>query len=320
MEEKNEAPTITKKVEEDSNNSWGETNDADINQVVNFKATITVQKGAENYILHDRMSTGLTYKNITAVTVNDIDVDEDYYTVKTTETCGCTFEIVFNNEYIADLAADTEIVVFYSAILNENAFVGLPGNPNEIILQYGDANKPSSTPKAETITYTWDANIVKYTINGETEVKLAGAKFKISTDTDGNDVIKFHKLTTANEYEVCAKAECEKAHVTEITTDDTGAFHIEGLDAGDYYLTELEAPAGYNKLGESQKFTVVAAAKDDSNELKYTPVEAKVLNQSGTELPETGGMGTTIFYAVGGVMVVAAVVLLITKKRMSAEG
>ena len=67
MKEKNEAPTITKDVQEDSNNTWGDKNDADINQTVNFKATVTVKKGAENYTVHDTMSAGLTYKGVTAV-------------------------------------------------------------------------------------------------------------------------------------------------------------------------------------------------------------------------------------------------------------
>ena len=317
MQEKNEAPTITKEVQEDSTEKWGETNDADVNQVVNFKATITVQKGAENYILHDNMSEGLTYTGVTAVKAGDDDVAAAKYTVTAPGACDCTFEVAFTNEYIASLEAGTEIVVYYSAVLNEDAVVGLPGNPNEVYLQYGDENKPSYTPKDETITYTWDMNVIKYTKNGEAEVLLAGATFKLSMDAAGENVLKFHALGD-NKYEFCADAACDKDHVTEITTDTTGAFYIEGLDADTYYLTETKAPAGYNKLaGPVEVIVVGATVNEETNALEYTTLESKVLNQSGTELPSTGGMGTTLFYILGSVMVLGAVILLVTKRRMS---
>lgn len=316
IEEKNEAPTVTKEVEEDSTGAWGATNDADINQVVNFKATITVQKGAENYILHDTMSEGLTYTGVTSVKIGTADVDADNYEVTAPGKCGCTFEVAFDNDYIATLAAGTEIVVSYSATLNENAIVGLPGNPNKVKLQYGDKNNPSYTPDKITTTYTWDMKVIKYAENDGAEVMLANATFKLSTDNTGVNVIKFHKLTTANEYEVCANTACTKEHVTEITTDATGTFHIEGLDAGTYYLTETAAPAGYNKLAGPVE-VVITGATVEGESLTYTTVEKKILNQAGAELPTTGGMGTTLFYAIGGIMVLAAVVLLVTKKRMA---
>jgi len=319
IKEKNVAPVITKKVEEDSNNFWGETNDADINQVVNFKATITVQKGAENYILHDTMSTGLTYNGVTSVKSGNTAVTAANYQVIDNPTDSCTFEVKFDNAYITSLPAGTEIVVEYSATLNENAVVGLDGNTNKVKLQYGDENKPSYTPEDTTVTYTWDAKVVKYTQNGATEVMLADATFKLSTDNAATTVLKLHNLGD-NKYEVCAKGDCGENHVTEITTDATGIFNIEGLDSGTYYLTETAAPAGYNKLANPVTIEITGATTGDDDKLIYSTVETKVLNQSGTELPETGGMGTTIFYIVGGVMVVAAVVLLITKKRMGTEG
>lgn len=316
IQEKNEAPTIEKEVQEDSDNSWGETNDADINQTVNFQATITVQEGAENYILHDTMSTGLTYTDVTSVKIGDAAVAENNYKVTAPGTCGCTFEVAFDNDYIATLDAGTKIVVAYSATLNENAVVGLEGNPNTVKLQYGDEAQPSYTPEDKTITYTWDMNVVKYTTNKDDEVKLEGATFKLSTDEAGENVLKFHALGN-NLYEVCADAECTKEHVTEITTDSTGTFKIEGIDAGTYYLTETAAPAGYNKLAGPTTVTITGAVKGEDDTLSYTTVETKVLNNTGTKLPETGGMGTTLFYIFGCILVLAAVVLLITRKRMS---
>lgn len=319
MEEKNEAPSIEKEVEEDSTGVWGETNDADINQVVNYKATITVQKGAENYIMHDTMSEGLTYTGVTDVTINGADVDAANYTVSTSCTDGCTFEVAFDNNYIATLAAGTKIVVTYSATLNEDAVVGLSGNPNEVKLQYGDENQPSYTPVDKTITYTWDAKVIKFTKDGENEKTLAGATFKLSTDDKGANVLRFHALGD-NKYEVCADTDCTKDHVTEITTDATGTFNIEGLDSGKYYLTETDAPDGYNKLTAPVTVTITGATTDEeTGDLTYSTVETKVENNTGAELPSTGGMGTTIFYVIGGVIVAAVVVVLITRRRMSVE-
>ncbi len=317
MTEKNQAPTVAKDVQEDSDGAWGETNDADINQVVKFKAVITVQAGAENYVLHDTMSAGLTYTGVTSVKIGGTDVEAENYTVNSTGLDdGCTFEVAFEDEYIATLGVGTEIVVEYSAKLNENAVVGLNGNINKVKLEYGDESNPSYTPEDTTTTYTWDAKVIKYTKKDGNEVNLADAVFKLTKDQDGNSVLKFHDLDE-NIYKHCADEDCLKKHVTEITTDATGTFSIEGLDAGTYYLHETAAPAGYNKLSRPETVTITGATKGENGELAYSTVETKVENKSGSELPSTGGIGTTIFYVLGSILVLGAAILLITKRRMS---
>ena len=330
MEEKNEVPTNVKTVEEDSTGNYGEKNDADIGQTVNFKSTITAQKGAENYVFHDKMSSGLTLDKtsikVGGVAVTDAqgnDVSGDNYTVSYPSgdgSDGCTFEIAFAQSYLDTITQATEITITYSATLNENAVVGLPGNPNESKLSYGEINsttgKPSgTTPLSETKTYTWDVDVFKYTKDGETETALAGATFTLSKKADGSNPIAL--VSEGNNVYRVAKTG-ETGIVTEITTDTTGRFTIEGLDADTYYLTETAAPAGYNKL--AGPVTIVIGADGVVNGTTEAPQgvdEVKVLNNTGAELPSTGGMGTTIFYVVGSVLVLAAVVLLVTKKRMN---
>ncbi len=315
MEEKNEVPTNVKTVEEDSTGNYGEKNDADIGQTVNFKSTITAQAGAENYVFHDTMSAGLTYTGVTGITLNGTAVDASNYTVVTTDlTDGCTFEVRFTQAFCDTLKANDQIVISYTATLNEKAVIAGEGNPNTSKVSYGDSSNTKYTPDSQTKTYTWDVDVFKYTMNGETETALAGAKFTLSKNADGSNPIAL--VSEGNNVYRVAKTG-ETGTVTEITTDTTGKFTIKGLDADTYYLTETAAPAGYNKL--AGPVTIVIGENGVVNATTEAPQgvdEVKVLNQSGTELPSTGGMGTTIFYVVGSILVLAAVVLLITKKRM----
>ena len=323
MEEKNEAPTNVKTVQEDSTGNYGEKNDADIGQTVNFKSTITAQPGAENYVFHDLMSAGLTYTGDAKIYTDEAMTQElaaGNYMVNANPTDSDTFDITFTQDYLNTITAVTKLYVKYSATLNENANVGNDGNPNESKLSYGEINqetgKPgSTTPPSETKTYTWDVDVFKYTMNGETEKALAGATFTLSKNDDGSNPIAL--VSEGNNVYRVAKTN-ETVTVTEITTDATGKFTIKGLDADTYYLTETAAPAGYNKL--AAPVTIVIGENGVVNGTTEAPQgvdEVKVLNQSGTELPSTGGIGTTIFYIVGGVLVVGAVVLLVTKKRMN---
>ena len=317
MEEKNEVPTNVKTVEEDSTGNYGEKNDADIGQTVNFRSTITAQAGAENYVFHDTMSAGLTYTGVTGITLNGTTVDASNYTVVTGGlTDGCSFEVRFTQAFCDTLKANDQIVISYTATLNENAEIAGEGNPNTSKVSYGDSSNTKYTPNSQTKTYTWDVDVFKYTMNGETETALAGATFTLSKNADGSNPIAL--VSEGNNVYRVAKTG-ETGTVTEITTDTTGKFTIKGLDADTYYLTETAAPAGYNKL--AGPVTIVIGANGVVNGTTEAPQgvdEVKVLNQSGTELPSTGGIGTTIFYVLGGVLAVGAVALLIAKRRTRA--
>lgn len=342
IQEKNAVPVNAKTVEEDSKvgkegvDAWGATNDADIGQTVNFKSTITAQPGAENYVFHDQMGTGLTYKNDAKVYIDEHMTQElaaNNYTVNTSPEDGDTFDITFKQNYLNTINAETKLYVKYSATLNENAVIAGEGNPNTSKLSYGDSTNTKYTPPSETKTYTWDVDVFKYTKNANNEeVALSGAKFKLSKDENGSLTISLVDITATNAttktYRVAKTG--ETGTVTEITTDATGKFTIKGLDADTYYLTETAAPAGYNKLVAPIKVTidhegnVNYATKTTADGQYGDGVSAnatqgiKVLNQTGTELPSTGGMGTTIFYVLGSILAVGAIVLLVTKKRMSA--
>ena len=322
IEEKNAEPTNVKTVEEDSTGNYGSVNDADIGQTVNFKSTITAQPGAENYVFEDTMSSGLTYKNDAKVYTDEAmntEMDAGNYTVNNNPGNGKTFTITFEQSYLNTITEETKLYVKYSATLNESAKVGLEGNPNKSVLKYGDSNNTKATPDSTTTTYTWDMDVLKYA-NGDKAKTLEGAQFVLlSKDTKKVATVANGKLTgwvdvpTAGEDGTITWPEN-----TVLTTDEKGKIHIDGLDADTYYLREVKAPNGYNKLANDVKVEITAAKSENGETMTYTKPTAKVNNQSGTELPSTGGIGTTVFYVVGGALVLIAVVLLVTRKKMNA--
>lgn len=323
VQEKNEVPVQVKTVEEDSTGVYGAQNDADIGQTVNFHSTITARAGAENYVFHDTMSAGLTYNGVTSITMNGTAVAENNYSVVTTGlTDGCTFEVRFTQAFCDTLADNDSIVISYAAVLNENAVVGSTGNPNTAKLSYGDASHLTYTPDSQTKTYTWDVDVLKYTMvqnpdqEEQEQLPLAGAVFTLSlkpasTTTTPTPIALIDKGN--NVYRVAKSG--ENNTVTQITTDSTGSFTIQGLDSDTYLLTEITAPSGYNVLPAPIVLTINAEGQTTVDNTVVDTV--MVLNQTGALLPETGGMGTTLFYTVGTVLVLGAGVLLVTKKRMN---
>lgn len=317
IQEKNKAPISDKQVQEDSNNSWDKNNDADIGQTVNFQSTITAQPGAEKYVFHDKMSEGLTFGRVTGITLGDATVEASKYSVKTTTEEGkkdadCTFEVVFTEDFCNTLTKDAKIVISYTATLNANAVIAGEGNHNESYISYGEEGKFSTTP-SKTVTKTWKVDVFKYTMKGDQKTGLAGVKFELSKNTQGTDSIQLIALEN-NVYRVAKNG--EEGAKAEITTDATGKFAIQGLDSDTYYLVETETPGGYNKLKEPVKIVISDAGAVTVNDKQDSVAVVEILNQSGALLPSTGGMGTTIFYVLGGILAVGAAVLLVTKKRM----
>lgn len=319
IDEKNVAPTVDKKVQEDSKidetDKYGESNTADIGQTVNFKTTITAQAGAQNYVLHDKMDAGLTFDGtVVKVQKNGTDVGLTNYTLNIATTDGCTFELVFKQEFCNTLKANDTITVEYSATLNKQAKVGRSGNTNKTWLMYGE-NPGIKSNEDSTTTFTYKIPVFKYTGSDQ---GLAGTKFQLNrVEGTTGTLIKVVKTSEENAteeiYRVATTTEQSTALDT-VTTIASGKFTIEGLDAGTYELKETQQPAGYNIL--SAPVTIVI---QEDGKIIYKSSEVsmvKVENKSGSLLPSTGGRGTTLFYILGAILVVGSGVVLITKKRM----
>lgn len=301
--DKNEKPVVDKNIVEGTGKVIR--NDAQIGDTVNYEVIVHAKKGAKNYVLHDTMSKGLTF-NKASVEIENLTAGTDYTLVTDGLSDGCTFEIRFTDSYLKNLTGNADIKVTYTATLNENAVVKTAANTNKVVLKYGNNQ---STVEKETETYTYRLTVVK--TNADETKKLKGAIFKLSTDKDGNYPLKFSEKN--GQYVVDPNSTIET-----ITTPDSGTFTIAGLDAKEYYLTETVAPAGYNKLADPIKLVVSEDNVTKDGEVLVNDT-LTVKNQSGTLLPGTGGIGTTIFYVIGGLLMAAAAVLLITKKRMNSD-
>ena len=315
---KNGTPTIDKQVKEDSTGNWGGSDTADIGQTVEFRTTITVQPGAENYVLHDKMSAGLTFGSVTGIkhVVNGkteadaTDVPAEYYSVVTTGlTDGCTFEVRFTDVFCKHIKQNDKIIVHYTATLNENAVIAGDGNDNDTYLEFGE-NKHTSHDSTKTYTFAFD--LVK--TDGQNKL-IDGAEFKIYDTAaigTGNE-IKVVKLSDGS-YRRAKEGEAGVAIEVK-----NGQVRVSGFDNGTYYLEETKTPEGYNQLATRKEFTISNANLDAivTDNTVSTGSGVHVVNQSGTMLPETGATGTTMFIFFGMFVMLTTGVLLVTKKRMS---
>lgn len=320
IEEKNGVPSVEKTITSGGDLAADfKSNSVNIGDTISFQIKIDVKKGAKNYVLHDELSSGLTLiqnkvtKEYVHVQANDNITD----TMSTSDyTFGQSqngFTVTFKPEFLKKHENEEyTILVNYYAILNDQATIGSSGNVNKTILDYGESNK---TTPSTTTTYTFGIPVFKYT-GTETEKKgLAGAKFKLYTDAQCKDknVVKVKVKENGTDYIVG-----ETDTNDNVITSGTEVFNINGLKAGTYYLKEIEAPKGYNKLANPIEVQI-----DDNGNVKVMKdgkltdaTQVEVLNKSGTVLPSTGGAGTTMIYLVGAVLVLGSGVVLATKRRV----
>lgn len=315
IEEKNGVPSVEKNIV-DSNKNLTD-NYANIGDVVKYKTIITAQGGAQNYVLHDTMEKGLTFNKDVEVKVsgqeNNLDPATDYEVVTNPED-KCTFDIKFTEAFLKTIDKETNIEVTYSAILNGDAEIH-DNNDNTTHLTYGENN---NTTTRTTHTVTYQISVLKYTKT--TDNPLANATFSLyNAETTGTAYALVQKADTTN-YRLATTGE---AGITEITTNDTGKFSIQGLKPDTYWLEETAAPKGYNKLAKRIKVeiktdgTLIIDGKDKENGLPISQVNVE--NKSGTVLPSTGGAGTTMIYLIGGALVLGSGVVLATKRRVKGK-
>lgn len=330
IKEKNVVPSVDKKVSNSKTGTFDTSSTASIGDTVYFKTIITAQPGAQNYVLHDKMDVGLTFNesSVKAIlnkneTKKDTELTATDYSVVTSNLEDtdpkCTFHIEFTPKLCESLKADDTITVTYSATLNENAVIAGEGNKNETWLKYGENNNLETTHPT-TDTKTFEMHVFKFykdKKNSDKETGLADAVFTLSKKSDGTEPIK---LTKTNENSNIYKVN-NNGTITDITTPGDGKFTIQGLGAGTYYLTEIKQPDGYNKLAKSVKveIDVNGAITVDGKLITGVDKLVKVENKTGTVLPSTGGVGTTMIYLVGAVLVLGSGVVLATKRRVKGK-
>ena len=269
------------------------------------------------YLITDTMSEGLTFQKNVKVTVGDTDV---------TSACTITYDKDGNaNKFTVSIPVQSytigaEIKVTYTAVVNEKAVAKIENNAATLTYSNDptDTSKTTTTPEDKETVYSAKVVINKYVKGSDTE-KLADAEFvlykEVKTDGSNTTTKSYYKW---NETDKKVEWTTDKAQATVKITNDKGAASFDGLKDGTYYLEEIKAPAGYNLLKGPVPVTV-NGANATTADLSSLTVTGNVENSSGAELPETGGMGTTIFYVLGSVLILAAVVLLVTRKRMSSR-
>lgn len=332
-------PTVQKKVKDvndsqaNSTSDWQDSADYDIGDTIPYQLTATMgdlSRFDHYYVEFVDTMTNLTYTGITSVKVGEKTLTEGQYSVtwnKDTKTL---------NVSILDVKAHgattgTKVVVEYTATLDSTANIGSAGNPNDVYLIFtnnpnntGDGtSKPTDTgetPKDKNIVFTYKVTANKITSDKKA---LKGAAFEL------------FKKNTDGEYESLGVVGATKSEEGKYVVDEnTTTFSWTGIDDGDYKIVEVVTPAGYNTIDpivftvsathvvEADNPTLTALNGGDlfKGQVDTGAVSADIVNYTGTQLPETGGIGTTIFYVLGGMLVVCAVVLMVSKKRMSAEG
>lgn len=344
---KSAKPTVDKQVHDETADAeagavdgWGESADHAINESFQFKLIAKLPADTdfsayETYkvVFTDTMSDGVTFESIASVTVDGVTLTAGQYTATATAgQAGGSWTLTINDIKTingVNLTDGADIVVIYNAHLNENAQVnhesGTTTNQNKVYLEYSNNPNASSegelgkTPEDIVWVFTYEVDNTKVdATDSENKTPLAGAGFRLY-DSTGTTEIGLIYDSTISAYRPVKSGETAKEMKS---ADETGVFNIKGLDAGTYVLKETTVPAGYNKCADTTiviEATHVEVADGTSATTTLSSdsnVTNTIENKQGSTLPETGGMGTTLFYVLGGGLVLVAVVLLVTKKRM----
>lgn len=345
-------PTLDKQIRHNETGIWGVVGDNQIGDTVEFRTltTVPIVSGYTQYtyVIHDEMSAGLT-SNVRSnedvtIKVNDETVlDKKYYTVTVDGTNANKFTVtvdVLNAIKDGKMVEGNTLYTYYTGILNEKAKVYNDGKQdNKAYLEYSnnphDNTTTNKTP--EKVVYDWTFKMGVKKVDGADGTPLTDAKFVLSKNgncslgTIGDDGTPSTTTDLINLIEnsdgsyTVAPAGYTGSVVNVMTAGD---ITINGLDdATEYYLYETKAPAGYNRLTAAVRFKITATYSDAGNNCTsvtatvnndvQSSVSVNVRNNKGSTLPSTGGIGTTLFYVIGGGLMAVAAVLLVTKKRMN---
>ena len=323
VKDKTQQPAIKKEITNFDSNGYN------YNDEVDYKVTVTAKNGAVNYKVVDKTPKGLTLTS-TAATValkagtTDLVKDQDYTIAITTATgddaatYGSIITIQFTKDYLDTIAEDTNITIDYKGVVNADALTGDDANQNIVYLSWGaDDDTIYDTAAFET------ADIVVTKTNADGSTNLNGVKFKVYTSATGGDPLSF---VSKNGTYYCVNnpstVPTGETAVIELVTATIGSvagqLHIDTLEEGDYWFEETYTLDGYNLPTERIRMTV---AKDSTSKsiLAGGSYTQTITNTQGTELPETGGIGTIIFVTLGSIAVLAAGIFLISNKRISKE-
>ena len=335
VRDKNTPPTVTKLVKGGDAKTFVKENAANIGEDLTFKLTVNAHKGAENYVVIDTMDDGLSF----VTTADEISRSGVY----SAEIKGQTLTITFEESYLDDITEDITIEIEYHARLNENAVIAerdangdVAGNINTVYMTYGRNN--GQTERDTTVTKTYKFGLYK---TDENHNIISGATFKLYADSKCEEEIEVIKV--GDQYFVAPESPeipvfdgNENPVVTPVSPAPTprlllangdpsvitaGNVEICGLKSGTYYLVEQTAPAGYNK--NTTPISVTINNANNIGEINpdggYRPNSGgvEVINHSGTELPETGSIGTTALYITAVSMIAIAGVVLFASKKAS---
>lgn len=332
---KSDVPSSEKKVKdindstETKTTDWQDAADWDIGDEVPFKIEGTLPSNYDKYKtytlkFHDKEQEGLTFKRDTVkVFIDDVEIKTGFQVVEKPGD-GDTFDVVFENLKTTSAKNGSKVRVEYKSVLNENANLGKPGNKNTMYMEF--SNNPNNeqggetgkTPEDTVIVFTYKVSVNK--VNEKNE-RLEGAEFKLEKKVKPN----------SDEWKTITKVDGTAGDV----------FEFKGIDDGEYRLTETKAPDNYDKLSDPIYFTVTAGHVDGADpyldtfsgnitsgnvgEMAFTAnkntgiLSTTIQNKPGSSLPETGGMGTTVLYAAGTLMILAAAAFLVMKKKAESK-
>lgn len=304
---------------------------AEVGHEVDFTITTTIPTGLDSYTNYtfnivDTMSEGLTYKGDflvhTVGAKTSLQKDEDY----TLTIEGQTITVTLASKYVLANPGQ-KIEITYVATVNDKSLTkDRENNSVHIVYSNNPADSNSTVTTVDKVVYVYNFDIVIDKVDGADNKKLEGAQFALYKETGYVDL--YYQWYDENHENPNTFGWSTEADRTIVKTDKNGVASFKGLVPGTYYLQEIKAPDGYNTLDKPVKVEITATYDENGNittnatqnEQKHYQVTSTITNNKGTVLPSTGGIGTTIFYVVGGLLMVGAAILLITKKRMHNNG